>query len=325
MQVQIKIAFVASLFVAVLLPTKQLQACGACGCSLSNYNPELMVTNGQHSISVLNTTRWFELHTFSDGHNTDGPAGTMLNYKQLQNVTEVRGTYYPHARVAITGVLPITYLSFFVNGRKAETDAGLGDAIINTDVRIVSETDKMKAKNMQHRFSLGAGIKMPTGTFKTIGYAGLLEPRRQNGSGSVDFMFNANYFFRYHDGGFNTFASYKVNTMNKNHYHFGNTFSSEMRGFYIAKARSVSIVPNAGLATETSNRDTWYGFEYYPGTAGTSLSCSVGVDVYYKNFGFTATWFQTLYTTLPGTQLENKLRVQVGVKYVFDKRVKKSR
>lgn len=292
-------------------------ACGACGCSLSNYNPELMVTSGNHSISLLNTTRWFNVKLVSDGHTPDGPVGTLLNYKQVQSVTEIKGMYYPHPRVALTAVLPINLIQFYLNGKKVETDFGLADALLNADVTLLSESPKMRSKNTQQRLSAGVGIKLPTGQWKNVGYNDVWEPRRQNGTGSVDFIFNTAYFYRYHNGGVNAFVSYKLNTKNKDKYLFGNTLTAQLKGFYIGRVGRVSIVPNAGLEVENSGKDTWYGYEYWEPTGGTSLSGSIGADLYYKNLGFTLSWFQALYTQLNGEQLQNKLRIQAGFKYIF--------
>jgi hypothetical protein len=310
------------LFLLIVVAEKSAHACGACGCSLSNYNPELMVTSGYSSLSLLNTTRWFNAQVISDGHNPDGPLGAVLNYKQIQSVSELRGVYYPISKLELTADLPLNYLQFYLNNKRVETDMGLGDAILNADYTLLSETKKMKSKNIQQRLSVGAGIKMPTGQWKNVGYNEVWEPLRQNGTGSVDFVFNTAYFYRYHNGGINAFVSYKVNTMNADHYLFGNNFSTQVKGFYIAKVGRVSIMPNAGLALESSNADSWYNYAYWEPTGGTTLSGSIGADIYYKDFGFTLSYYQTMFAQLNGAELENKLRIQAGFKYVFSSKKK---
>jgi len=64
------------------------------------------------------------------------------------------------------------------------------------------------------------------------------------------------YDLRIQDFGINTTASYKINTVNKDEYQYGNKLSSTLQAYYKVRVKKkFTIAPNAGLAYETAAKD----------------------------------------------------------------------
>ncbi|MDX2001893.1 MAG: hypothetical protein SFW35_05660 [Chitinophagales bacterium] len=309
--------------VLAVLSVNDANACGACGCALSNYNPELLVNVGNHSIGIMNTFKAYGVHTIADGHSTaEGVAGTPLHYKQWMSQHELRGAYYPHPRVLLFGSLPLNHLTLWLNDEKQKSLTGLGDAILVASYRVLNETDTMQKNGMLQRLQVSAGIKLPTGPWKNLDEVGNWEAEHQLGTGSVDFIIGANYFFKRNNFGFMTDVSYKINTTNKKQYHFANNLNADISCFYLKRVKKVSLAPNIGMQVEHTGSDSWYGKEYYKPTGGTILLATAGMDIYYRNVGISLEYFHPSLNKLQGVQMELQARAQVGIKYIINPKPK---
>jgi hypothetical protein len=315
-------AIAAILLLWLVVGVQQVYACGACGCALNNYNPELLVNSGNNSIGLMNTLKMYSIRTIADAHTSDGAAGTHLHYRQVMSQHDLRGVYYPHPKVFIMASLPLNHISFFVNDMKKENLTGLGDGLLMAGYQVAKEHKQFKSGDYKQRLILNGGVKVPTGAWRKLDADSTWNPDRQMGTGSVDFIVGATYFFKRKSFGFNLDGSYKINTANRKQFRFGNTFNADLSGFYLKQVRRVTMVPNVGMQMETSATSTWYGRKYFEPSGGTIMLASAGMDLYYRNFGFNIEYFHPLVNRLNGVQMESKVRLQVGLRYIISKKSK---
>jgi len=97
----------------------------------------------------------------------------------------------------------------------------LGDAVFLANYRIVDHS----SSNNKFRQTVvgGIGIKLPTGSYhyEEGSEKEVDNPNFQAGTGSTDFLLNGSYSLRYGKFAVSTGVAYKMNTTNKEDYHFG--------------------------------------------------------------------------------------------------------
>ena len=109
----------------------------------------------------------------------------------------------------------------------------------------------------------------------------------QPGTGSWDFMVNANYTLSHRKVGLNADAAYTFTTVNKESYKYGNRFNAGLIAFYSLKVKSVNIIPQAGLRYDYTLHDydnydrKWLNDQ----SGGYMCFASAGVQAYYKKTG----------------------------------------
>lgn len=314
---------VSVMLILSIISTNNASACGTCGCNMSNYNPELLMRSGYHSVGLFTQARWYSgsLHNHGNSDATD----EYNNYSELRSLYELRGTWYPIAKLSVTASLPFSYNHLALESDKLEQHIGLGDAMLILQYQILREGKLLAAKGYEQRLLAGAGVKFPTGRFNKVGYDGELNPQLQNGSGSFDFLFIAGYFIKLRKFALSTDMNYKLNTTNKNGYKFANGFNANFKGMYIHNWKKVSLAPSIGGRFETSSYSTQNGELDNLITGGDVCFITVGTELYYKNFSVGITYLQPVYQGLLGEQFETNAGFQAGLKYSFNNNIFKKK
>lgn len=297
---------------------EKANACGVCGCSMSNFNPELMMTSGSHSIGLFSQARWYtaKLHNHGPGELGRG----YSQYRQLQSNLELRGSVYATKRLSFTAILPISHNVLWREGDQVERHTGLGDATILANYQVLSEGRRLKDKGYQHRLIAGFGVKLPTGKFREVGFEDEVTPSMQNGTGSVDFLFLAGYFVNFRQFALSSNLNYKVNTKNPDDFRFANSLNAEIRGMYIKRFSKATLAPALGIRLEQAGNVEESGF-YDMSTGGAFMFGLAGVEVYHKNVSFSATYVQPIWHKLNGEQFKPVAGIQAGFKYSFQKKM----
>lgn len=298
---------------------QKAHACGVCGCSMSNFNPELMMTSGSHSIGLFSQARWYtaKLHNHGPGELGVG----YSQYRQLQSNFELRGSVYATKRLSFMAILPLSHNVLWREGEQVERHTGLGDATIMANYLLLSEGKRLKNKGYQQRLVGGVGVKLPTGKFREMGYEDEVTPSMQNGTGSVDFLFLAGYFVNFSRFAISSNFNYKVNTKNADDFRFANSLNAELRGMYIKKFAKATLAPALGMRLEHAGYVKEDGF-YDLQTGGSLLFGLAGVEVYHKNMSFSATYVQPVWDQLNGEQFRPVAGLQAGFKYSFQQKMK---
>lgn len=316
---------VLAMLILSITNSQQAVACGTCGCNMSNYNPELLMSSGYNSVGLFAQTRWYKARLHNHGP-ADKITSEYSDYTEFRSLYELRGTWYPIAKLAVTGSLPLSFNNLAKEGDELEDHIGLGDATLMLQYQVLREGKKLAAKGFEQRLIAGAGVKFPTGSFNKIGYDGELNQQLQNGTGSFDFIFITGYFVKLRKFGLSADMNYKVNTANKNGYRFANSYNANFRAMYIHNWKKFSIAPSLGARVEHAASNSQTGDDtHLLDTGGNVFFGMAGVEFYYKNLSFSATYLQPIHQALIGEQFETQAGLQAGFKYSFSNNIFKKK
>ena len=267
--------------------------CSPAGGGSCSILPELdkHIVGINYSYSLYNTTTYPGM-TMSPGMDM-AMTGPGTPTKGTMNTLQVFGRFNLPKRFQVSVSLPVHFLR---EQSSAQTDrsAGIGDVSAMLIYSIFSPT-KFMTKKHKHQIRIGAGVKAPTGKFSMTS-DGLFTTDLQLGTGSVDFLFNLNYIYRYKNFGLIVTSLYKKNLMNKYRYEFGDNLGEGLSGFYVIKLPAkVTLTPKVGASYLHMFYNQYEG-DKLTGTGGDVLRATCGLDVYYKQFAFTTSVAPVLLT-----------------------------
>ncbi len=288
--------------------TSAIYACDICGCGSGN-NYIGILPEFKHRVIGIRY-RYNQIHTHL-GLN----GSSYLTTKEQYQIAELWGSFQVGKRLRIMATVPYTF-----NTRTSSTEQvaqqGFGDISVLAHYQLLqNRMQDGKNKIWAQSLWIGAGIKMPTGVYKSSNKneANFF----QTGSGSTDFMMQAMYDLRKQDDGINVNLLYKINTENKNEYLYGNRLSISSQYYHKWKInKSSNIAPNAGLLFETSGSDVNKGSTVFA-SGGNVFMSSFGIEYGSKN------WFAGAGFQLPITQhLANEFaktgnRLMIHIGYAF--------
>lgn len=259
-------------------------ACDLCGCSASN-----------QSLGILPGQEWnfvgiqYQFNYFKSNYPSiyDGQPNVLSDDKY--HTLQVWGRYNLSKRIQVFAFVPYR-TNLHHTDSTSVSNSGIGDisALINL---VILKTKPDQKWNQQ--LIAGGGIKLPTGKnvgITTLDREGL--PNMQPGTGSWDFLLNANYTVSHKKIGFNIDASYSITTANKDQYKYGNKFNSGLLGFYALQYKNWKLLPQTGIRCEYALHDydnyarRWLNEE----TGGTIAYATVGVQAFYKRIGVRITY-----------------------------------
>ncbi len=189
---------------------------------------------------------------YSQFHTTllSDPSQFSNNY---YNTIEIYGGVNIGKRFQVLGFIPY-YLNKQVDDDGITTPNGLGDITVLGQYKVFNITHlNSRQKVVQQQLWLGAGLKLPTGSFNL----NLSDPNTtvadinaQLGTGSTDLLLNSLYSIRIENFGANASANYKINSVNRQDYRYGNKFTGNLIAYYRLGVKKLGISPNAGLGYE---------------------------------------------------------------------------
>jgi hypothetical protein len=231
------------------------------------------------------------------------------------NTLQLWGRYALSNRVQFYGFVPWRY-----NVQHADTNvhhaSGIGDVSVMAGVVLVNRS----GHTTQHQLLAAGGTKLPTGHYMGIAEAdrqGL--PNLQPGTGSFDFLLNANYTLRYRLFGINADASYTLTTANREAYKYGNRLSTGIMLFRTFTKGNADIIPQLGTRYEYTLHD----YDNYPRrwlneqTGGYMAFASAGVQAYYKKTGLRLTGNLPIAQHYSKGYVQSKQRLDISVFYLF--------
>ncbi|HTN17599.1 MAG TPA: hypothetical protein VL092_07965 [Chitinophagaceae bacterium] len=231
-----------------------------------------------------------------------------------QQYTSVQawGRYQLNKHIQLVGILP--YISNQNRDPLLSTQSGIGDAVLLANVSIPLDG---KAGTRNKLLLIGAGVKLPTGHYKSAGTEGI--PSLQTGTGSWDFTGNLNYTRRHGRWGYNADLSYLFTTANRERYKFGNRLSASGLAFYQLNVRSLRILPQAGLRAEYSLHDyDDYGKKWLnEQSGGTVAFASAGVQIYFRKIGLRTLVSLPFYQHLSAGYVHTTARMEAGIFILF--------
>ena len=287
----------------------------ACCCTGAGANYSILPNLNKHITGVRYTYKNYFSETHSLNPELDG---TITN--QYLNSLEIFGRFNLKERLQLSVFMPVSFIRQSTSKGATDKTAGLGDMSFLLQYNLLNPL-KCDGKKAKHQLRLGLGTKLPTGEFNMTAND-LFSTNLQLGTGSIDFISNVIYTFRFNGFGFNTSASYKFNTINNKGYRFGDKAQTGMSLFYVFDVKEVQLMPNIGLNYEHqfSNKKDGRNLGF---TGGDFLSASVGFDVYYKQFAFSSSVSPAVMNKLNWNgENKNKFGIEAGVFYNFSTNTK---
>lgn len=256
-------------------------ACDVCGCAggaqyfglLPKANLNFFGVQYQHNHLTTAHPSLFENRPYE--HTSD-----------YYNTVQLWGRYVVSKRLQLFGFVPYRY-NLQDNDTSSYRTGGIGDMSVLANAVLANVNGPVWG----HQLLAGGGLKLPTGR-----YAGMSEmdrlglPNVQPGTGSWDFIMNANYTVKRLKYGVNTDASYLITTPGKDSHKYGNKLWVGSVVFYAVRSHQLSILPQAGIRYEYALQDydnykrQWLNKQ----SGGYMAFATVGMQAYYKRVGVRA-------------------------------------
>jgi len=248
-----------------------------------------------------------------------GPGGTTtyLTTDETYRTIELWGGWNIGKRFRIMGTLPVNFNERMDQGEK-QTKSGLGDMSFAGYYQLINSKHKAGANNLLvQSLWVGGGIKLPTGKYEPQDNTGESVNTFQSGTGSLDFTLNAMYDIRFQDIGLNATASYKMNTVNKYDYRYGNKLSANAQAYYKIKvSNNIRLSPNAGVLYETAQKDM-DGHYSVDISGGNVLLATAGLEANVKAIAVGFNWQSPLSQKLANDFVKANNRMMVHVSFLL--------
>ncbi len=259
--------------------SSSLNACDVCGCAVSGHQFGILPQFQKHFAGIR-----YGYRSFKSVHPPLFSTDTEKISREYFHTTDLWGRYVLGSRIQLFGFVPYHHITKTENGTSI-IQKGMGDVTL---IGLYAIINQLKSENglWTHHLQAGGGIKLPTGASDYITIENEWIPGIQQGTGTADFMFNANYFLRYNNVGLSTETSWRINSRNTKHdFQYGRRTTSSIRAFYVIHMGEKSLMPSIGTTLEHSALDYHEGADVAL-SGGYGLYGHVGMDFF--SSGFTA-------------------------------------
>jgi len=291
-----------------LLGMTNIYGCEVCGCAATGGSIGAIGSSKGHLIGFN-----FQGRHFNSAH----PA---LFSDEIERSKE---TFYTSNLIAklqlskrwqLFGVIPYHYnTEQEQTGQRVKTIThGLGDVSISGRYAIVYKVDSLEASAFI--VQLGAGIKMPTGSYSKIAHE---TKNAMPGTGSWDFPLMANVYFMRTKWMLQWENSFQWKTENRAKYQFGNTFQSNIffnRNFTIGE---VILSPGIGFQQDFLMKDKIDGSSASTFNSGHMTSVVPGFNLQWKRIFVVMRYNQPIVQHLSKGFTELKSQFSASLFYTF--------
>lgn len=289
--------------------------------------------NGYQSLNQPNNYRFFPNSNPNARaeHVPENEEGTQFNRSEkdfeFYQTVELRGNYAISQKVNLQVIVPFNSSSVYfgnvslyngalspiVKKDSAYGTSGLGDIILMTDYVKTYVTG-----NVKHIFKPGFGLKLPSGSVSHKHNEGnVLSYDLQPGTGSLDFLFRANYLVTNDKWGVDLFTNYRLCTRSYSQMKFGNRFNVSSFFYYTIKVKELKFLPRMGLYAEAALQDT-YAEKTLAQTGGHTVFYQFGMDFMVGKFVFQTIFQKPFHEKLNGDMQGNAGRLALGLIFNFD-------
>jgi hypothetical protein len=282
-------------------------ACEICGCGVGNHFIGLLPQFNHHFLGVRYRVSSFRTVL------KDDPSQFSKDFYQT---VELWGGWNIGKRWQLLAFVP--YNIVHQDSDEGITNrTGLGDASLLVNYKLLNKISGTGNKIAQQLW-IGGGVKLPIGKFSVDQTDPDLAAiaNSQVGSGSTDFILNANYSLRISQLGISSNLSYKINTANKDDYKFGNRFSANSFVFYTLPAGKSVFMPNVGVLYEQAASNDLQAVKVNL-TGGHLLMASAGTEISLNKITFGISVQAPVAQNFAEGQTKTKLKGMMHVTFAF--------
>lgn len=298
------------LILTIMIFVSAVHACDICGCGGSNVYLGMLPDFKTKFIGVR--YQYMKYYTqLADDHSQ-----FSHNY---YNTVEMWTGWNIGKKWQVLGFIPYHY-NKQMDDDGASNKNGLGDITIlgNYQLMHTRKTDDHN-NTVEQTLWIGAGIKIPTGTFKldvNDPNTTIADINAQIGTGSTDFLLTATHNIRINQFGINTSVNYKINTENRSDYKYGNKFTATTIAYYRIRLGGVAIAPNAGAIYENTDPNTLNKgkVEF---TGGYAVSALAGVEFTFNKIAVGFNLQKPFAQNYAESQTEMEFRGMAHVTFAF--------
>jgi len=259
------------ILMTIMISCSKTFACDICGCGVGNYYIGILPQFNH---------KFFGFRYHVSSYNTRLANDPSQFSKDLYQTIEWWGGWNLGKRMQILAFVPYNFNHQHSDEGVTQKN-GLGDIIVIGNYKLVDVTSvTVSNKQISQQLWLGGGVKLPTGKFEVDPNDPDLAAiaNGQLGSGSKDFLLNAMYNIRVNQFGVNSTASYKVSTVNKDQFKFGDKYALTSFAYYALHASKAMISPNVGVLYEHTNPSELQSNKVEL-TGGSILNGSLGTEI----------------------------------------------
>lgn len=261
------------------------QACDICGCKLGGYYFGLLPQYQSHFVGLQYSRAHFSAYIDNAFTEDEYSADT---YHRI----DLLGRWMLSDRWQLNLNLPYVFNQMEGNVQQVDLQ-GLGDAVVLPMYQVLRQQEEEGAARWRHALLLGAGLKLPLGSFEREDQGEIINRNFQTGSGSLDYLLAANYTLRKQQLVINADINYRLNTANQVDYRFGNQLSAALQAMYIWESALLSVVPTLGLMYEQADRHR-EGKVIQGNTGGEALLGLAGLQLHRNQWSLNAQYQRPL-------------------------------
>ncbi len=289
-----------ALFAFIVCTTVNSIACNSCGCDITS---RIYPSDFARFAGI-----GYSLNHFKGKHRE----GSFSH--EYYHRADLFGKLAFNSRLEL--IVNIPYMSTITSSEGTINDmiSGLGDMAILTRYAIYDSA----RIGLSKRFVIGGGIEAPTGKNNIKNSVGDIVQPLQPGSGSWDFLLNANYAIRNLNYGFVADGGFKWHTKNVNGFKRPNFLTLNVEVLKYISIKRSKLAPKLLASFEqtfkASGNDSTLNFL----ARRNFLTLGLGLDYTYKNYFVSANYRLPIYqSSLTTQQLQNVNRFQLTMGFVF--------
>lgn len=303
----VKRTFIPLIFIAAAATAN---ACDICGCGVGNGYIGILPEFRKHIFGLRYR------HNSVLTHLGVGGERTYLTTRESYATAEAWGGWTLGDKFRLMASVPYGF-NQRVNGGTANSKSGVGDVTLSGYYQLLNKRQSTGSNLLVQSLWVGGGVKLATGGYSAqdkdagANSANLF----QLGTGSTDFNLGFMYDLRLQDAGINLSSNYKLTTVNRYSYRYGNKFGGNAQAYYKFRVKKkATVAPNVGMVYERSEYDREKSLDVWA-SGGNLLLATVGVETSFDRFAFGANVQRPLSQNLANgiVKAGNRMMVHVAV------------
>lgn len=255
----------------------------------------------------------------------EGLFDTSPTITESYNTLQIQASKRVNEKIGVSITVPYQlHTRDFESTTKDQHVSGLGDVSVFGFYQLVKNEKNARQTlrkqdeqlhDVKHEVNLGAGLKLPTGTFQET-LSTRLNPGLQSGTGSLDFVTMLGYNFSFDNVGFTSTVNYFLKTKNQNEYKFGNQLSYGMIS-YIKLGKKNLYIPFIGFNGEYYQNNEQFEEKVIPKVGGNVLYSRLGLEYSTEQISVGSSASIPISQSFDLNHFESKSRLNIFVNYLL--------